>query len=217
MSDSIMAVIGICGGLLCAVADCFLDLKGADNKKLGKGGYIDSKWEEMSSWRFVASVIIAMFAVPMYTCGFFALMNQFPAKHASLMIAAKVVFLCGAMGGFMIHTALCVMPGIYRNIMKTSTFSLAEKVLSDAFKQIRIPFITLYCMLVILPAGIVIYAIFSGILPLPLWCIFLNPTVFQVIGLLFRATKLKCFIDAPSICAASLGLSMYGVLALMLI
>jgi hypothetical protein len=36
MMDRIMAVIGICGGLLCAVADCLLDLKGADNKSLEK-------------------------------------------------------------------------------------------------------------------------------------------------------------------------------------
>lgn len=216
MADSIMAIIGICGGLLCAVADCFLDLKGVNNKKLGKGGYIDSKWEEMSQWRFVVSDIIAMFAVPMYTCGFLALMNRFPAEYIGLATITKIIFLCGAMGGFMIHTCLCVMPTIYRNIMKMSTFTLAEKVISDAFKQISVPFITLYCMLVIIPAGIVIYAIVAGILPLPLWCILLNPTVFQMIGLILRATKLKCFIDAPSICAASLGLAMYGVMALML-
>lgn len=59
--DRVMAIIGICGGLLCAVADCLLDLKGADNKKLGKGGYIDSKWMEMSHARFVASGILVMF------------------------------------------------------------------------------------------------------------------------------------------------------------
>ena len=216
MLDRIMAVIGICGGLLCVVADLLLDLKGADNKKLGKRGYIDSKWEEMSHWRFVASDIIAMFAVPMYTCGFLALANRFIGEYTGLEVTAKVIFLCGAMGGFMIHTIVCLMPTIYKDIMEAGTFTMAEKVISDTFKQIYVPFISLYCMLVILPAGIVIYAIAAGILPLPLWCILLNPVVFQVIGLLLRATKLKCFIDVPSICAASLGLSMYGVLALML-
>jgi uncharacterized membrane protein len=216
MTDGIMAVIGICGGLLCAVADCLLDLKGAENKKLGKKGYIDSKWEEMSHWRFVASGIIVMFAVPMYSCGFLALMNQFTAGPTGLATAAKVIFLCGAMGGFMIHTFLCLVPTIYRNILKTSTFALAEKVISDIFRQIYVPFITLYCLLVIVPAGIVVYAIIAEILPLPLWCILFNPVLFQLIGLLLRATKRKCFIDAPSICAASLGLAMYGVLALVL-
>lgn len=120
------------------------------------------------------------------------------------------------MGGFMIHTFVCLMPTIYRGIMKAGTFELAEKVISDAFKQILVPFITLYCMLVIVPSGIVVYAIVAGIFPLPPWCVLLNPAVFQVIGWLLRATKLPCFIDAPGICAASLGLAMYGVLALML-
>lgn len=217
MMDNIMAIIGICGGLLCAVADCLLDLKGADNKKLGKSGYIDSKWEEMSHWRFVASDIIAMFAVPMYTCGFLALSNQFAGEHTKLAIAARVIFLCGAMGGFMIHTFVCLMPTIYKDITEKATFSLAEQVISDIFKQIYVPFILLYCLLVIVPSGVIVYAIATGILPLPLWCVLLNPVVFQLLGLLLRATKLKCFIDSPSICAASLGLTMYGVMALMLL
>ena len=46
-----------------------------------------------------------------------------------------------------------------------------------------------------------------------LWCVILNPVVFQPIGLIFRATKLDIFIDAPSCCAASLGLAAYGLLA----
>ncbi|MCI2046856.1 MAG: hypothetical protein LKJ90_03975 [Faecalibacterium sp.] len=216
MGNTIMAVIGICGGLLCAIADCLLDLKGADNKKLGKGGYIDSKWEEMAHWRFVASDIVAMFAIPMYSCGFLALMSRIATEHKGFAITASVIFLCGAMGGFMIHTFVCLMPTIYKDIMATSTFALAEKVISDTFKQIYVPFISLYCLLVIVPSGMVAYAILAGILPLPLWCILFNPVVFQLVGLLLRATKLKCFIDAPSICAASLGLAMYGVLALIL-
>jgi hypothetical protein len=171
----------------------------------------------MSHWRFVASDIVAMFAVPMYTCGFLALSNQFAGEHTKLAIAARVIFLCGAMGGFMIHTFVCLMPTIYKDITKKATFSLAEQVITDIFKQIYVPFILLYCLLVIVPSGVIVYAIVTGILSLPFWCVLLNPVVFQLLGLLLRATKLKCFIDAPSICAASLGLAMYGVMALMLL
>lgn len=115
----------------------------------------------------------------------------------------------------MIHTFLCLMPTIYQDITRESTFELAEKVISDVFGQIMVPFVTLYSMLVILPAIGIMYAVFAGILPLPLWCVLLNPVVFQIIGLVLRATKCKWFIDAPSCCAASLGLAMYGVLALL--
>ncbi len=213
--NEIMAIIGVIGGLLCAVADCLLDIKGADNKQLGKGGYIESKWAVMKRWRFTASGIVAMFAVPMYTCGFLALTDCFDSKHYVFSTVLKVIFCCGAMGGFMIHTFLCLMPTIYQDITRESTFELAEKVISDVFGQIIVPFVALYSMLVILPALGIVYAIFAGILPLPLWCVVLNPVVFQLIGLLLRATKCKWFVDAPSCCAASLGLAMYGVLALL--
>ena len=37
-------------------------------------GIIDSEWENMAHWRFVWSAILAMFAVPMYSCGLLALL-----------------------------------------------------------------------------------------------------------------------------------------------
>lgn len=212
----ILAIIGIIGGMLCAVADLLLDLKGSDNQKLGKMKIIDSKWKEMPHARFVWSDILAMFAVPMYTCGFVALMLQLNKTNSKLSIGMTILFLCGAMGGFMIHTFLCLVPTIYQKVMKKADFELAEDIIGGTFKQIYVPFFVLYIMLVILPAIIVMALIVCKILPLPLWCVILNPLVFQVIGLLFRATGLKIFIDAPSCCAASLGLAMYGVLALML-
>lgn len=213
----VLAIIGIIGGMLCAVADLLLDLKGDDNQKLGKMKMIDSKWKVMSHGRFVWSDILAMFAVPMYTCGFVALMMQLYKVKVELAMGMTIIFLCGAMGGFMIHTFLCMMPTIYQKIIEKADFEIAEDVIEGVFRQIYVPFFVLYSMLVIVPALIVMGLIAFGILELPLWCIILNPLCFQLIGLLFRATGLKIFVDAPSCCAASLGLAMYGVLALMLI
>ena len=217
MMIRVLAVIGIIGGLLCAIADLLLDLKGADNKKLGKSKIMDSKWSEMAHARFVWSGIMAMFAVPMYSCGFIALMMQLYKTNTTLAVVMTVVFLCGAMGGFMIHTFLCLMPTIYKKIMEKDEFELAEKVVESAFRQIYVPFFTLYTMLVILPAFVVMVLIVKGVFPLPLWCVCLNPVVFQIISILLRATKRKLFVDAPSCCAASIGLAMYGVLTLLLI
>jgi hypothetical protein len=42
--DFIFGIVGLTGGLLCAVADIFLDLKGSGNVKLGKYKFIDSNW-----------------------------------------------------------------------------------------------------------------------------------------------------------------------------
>lgn len=213
----ILAVIGIIGGLLCAIADLLLNLKGVDNKTLGKLKIINSKWLEMSHSRFVWSDILAMFAVPMYTCGFAALMLILHRTLPKLSLVTMSIFLCGAMGGFMIHTFLCIVPTIYQKIMARASFELAEEAINAVFRQIIVPFFVLYCMLVIIPAFIVMALIIMGVLTLPMWCLLLNPVVIQLMGLLFRATKCKWFIDAPSCCAASLGLAMYGVLALMLV
>jgi hypothetical protein len=34
--NSVLGIIGLCGGLLCAGADVLLDLKGRENKKYGQ-------------------------------------------------------------------------------------------------------------------------------------------------------------------------------------
>ena len=209
----VLAIIGIVGGILCATADLFLDIKGPDNRKLGKMGVIDSAWERMAHFRFVLSGILVMFAVPMYSCGFISLM-QLDGDYAISAMVLRIIFLCGAMGGFMIHIFLCLQPTIYQIIMKKNDQELAEEVINSIFRQIYVPFFTLYTMLVIIPAIAVMAFIIKGVLPLPLWCVLLNPVVFQIIGFILRATKLKIFIDAPSCCAASLGLAAYGVLAL---
>ncbi len=209
----VLGIIGIVGGVLCAIADLLLDIKGPDNKKLGKMGVIDSAWERMAHFRFVLSGILAMFAVPMYSCGFISLM-QMDGNYAISAMIIRIIFLCGAMGGFMIHIFLCLQPTIYQVIMKKGDQELAEEVINSIFRQIYVPFFTLYTMLVIIPAIAVMTFIIKGALPLPLWCILLNPVIFQIVGFVLRATKLKIFIDAPSCCAASLGLAAYGVLAL---
>lgn len=96
-------------------------------------------------------------------------------------------------------------------LKRESGLELADRVICATFKQISVPFFVCYTMLVIIPSGMVIYAVCTGLLQVPMYCILLNPVVFQVIGLLLRATKLKYFIDAPSCCAASLGLASFGV------
>ena len=210
----ILGIIGIIGGLLCAMADLLLDLKGSKNRKLGEMGIINSEWEKMAHWRFVWSDIIAMLAVPMYSCGFIALMMILHKQYPMMATVLSIIFLIGAMGGFMIHTFLCLQPTIYRKIIEKAGQDLAVDVIQSVFRQIYMPFFTLYSMLVIIPAFAVMSFIIGGFIQAPLWCLILNPVVFQLIGLIFRATKLDIFIDAPSCCAASLGLAAYGLLAI---
>lgn len=56
------------------------------------------------------------------------------------------------------------------------------------------------------PTAIVVYAIVTRLLDVPMWFVLLNPVVFQVIGWILRALKREWFCDVPAVCSASLGL-----------
>lgn len=210
----ILSVIGVVGGILCAIADMLLDIKGKDNKKCGSKNILDSNWEKMPNWRFISSSIIVMFAVPMYSMGIISLGNQISIYNEVLGYALKLSIFIGAMGGFFIHTFICVIPIIYKEIMKSNNFELADRTISQAFNIVKIPFFVLYLVLMLFPTSIVCYAIITKLLNVPFWFILLNPVIFQIIGWILRAIKKEWFYEVPSICAASLGLAMFGIIGI---
>lgn len=213
--DTSTSITGILGGILCAIADCVLDLKGADNHKIGK--YIESNWENMSSKRFLWSTILGTFACDHVYLWVRSLMMVLYRSYQTLALVLGGIFMFGIMGAIMIHSMICLAPTIYKIIAPKSPVDDINEVLNGVMMQISVPFVTGYLAGLIIPSIAVMVIIVQGILPLPLWCVLLNPFVFQIIGILLRKTKCKLFVDFPGICAASLGIGMYGVLALMLL
>ena len=210
-----LSILGIIGGLLCAVADMLLDMKGKDNRKIGKTtGLIESNWLKMSEWRFGGSIITAAVAVPLYSCGVISLALQIQKNNRILAYALLACIFVGAMGGFFIHSMICIMPIIYKEMMEKADFERAEGVIDRVWKTIKYPFFVLYIILVIGTTALIITAVISGAIDVPLWCVLLNPVVFQLVGLLLRAIKKDWFYDLPSICAASLGLASIGVIGI---
>ena len=209
-----LSIIGFFGGLLCAIADMLLDIKGKDNLKCGTKKIMDSNWVKMPSWRFITSIIIVMFAVPMYSMGVLSLANQIALNNKSLGDLLKLSIFIGAMGGFFIHTLICIVPIIYKEIMKENNFELADRVITNVYKAVKIPFVVLYIILILIPAIIVIFSINTGLLYVPKWFVLLNPVTFQIIGWVLRAIKKDWFYEVPSIFMASLGLAMYGIIGI---
>lgn len=58
-----VAIMGIVGGILCAVVDFLWDLNGADNKKFGEKKLIYSAWNNMPEWRLILSAVLAVLEV----------------------------------------------------------------------------------------------------------------------------------------------------------
>jgi len=109
-------LLGMFGGILCAVGDILFDLKGNDSQKLGKYKFIESNWDKMPLWRFKTSILLAAVGVPLYVLGFISMAIQISDKAVS--VAFGVISCLGALGGIMIHTLCCITPILYKSLKK---------------------------------------------------------------------------------------------------
>lgn len=203
-----LSILGLIGGILCAMADMLLDLKGKNNKKLGENRIIDSNWEYMSEWRFKLSVLVVMIAVPLYAVGLWSLSEQI---GGTIGMVLKPVTFVGSMGGFFIHAFLCLLPIVYKS---SSDKEQAVVIIDKMYSTIKIPFLILYLVLTLATTVLVVIAIINGSLNVPWFCLLVNPIVFMIIGILLRFVKYDLFYDLPGICMPSLGLGMFGLIGI---
>ena len=119
----------------------------------------------------------------------------------------KLAALVGTMGGFFIHTILSIQPIIYKRIMKTNQFELADDVLEGYYAALKIPFIVLYIPLLI-PTVCFVIAVLKNYLDVPVWMIICNPVVTSVVGWILRAINKEVFYDMPAIIMNSIGTSL---------
>lgn len=203
-------IIGIAGGVLCAIGDILFDYLGPGNETIGTYGIIESNWLMMPEWRFTVSILLATIGVILYFWGLVAMRNQLSEKSQK---AANIFWWsasAGSLGGIFIHASICYMPIIYKTIMPVAGANLAELVINKIYKAIEIPFYFLYICLVVVPSIVLIIAILKKKLPLPRWFIVLNPLVFLIIGMCFRLINPVIFADLPGIVMPSLGLGAIG-------
>lgn len=211
--DFTMGIIGLIGGCLCAIADILLDLKGRDNKKIGRYKIMDSSWTKMSKWRFSLSICVAAIAIPMYFIGIIAMKNQICNRDMLLGNAFWLSGIIGVTGGLFIHATLCYFPMIYKKFYAENKAQLAEEIISDIFNSIKVPFIVLYLLLTIVTSIIMIIALLENDLKIPYCFLILNPLGLTLIGIVLRKINPRVFYDLPGICMASLGLGMFGLAA----
>ena len=203
----IFSIMGLLGGILCAIGDLLLDLKGRGNQKLGTSKNIDSNWMKMSEWRFGVSLILGMIGDAGVGLGIYSLGKQIAENNQLL---GNITIYCGYIGaicGGFIHSLLCIQPLIYKGVMKRGTLEIADDALETLYKQVMPTFLVSYLFLMI-PTIITLIAIFSGALAVPMWCALLNPIIFLIIGIGFRKIDSVRFQDLPGICMPSIGLSM---------
>ncbi len=208
------SVLGLCGGILCAIGDILLDVKGRDNVKCGSSGLIESNWVTMAASRFRLSILFALPGVWLYAIGIYALGGQMSEESPTIGELMRLSSILCAMGGFFIHSFICAAPIVYKKALECSEADTAEAVVVALFSAIKFPFFLLFALLLLLPSSLTVYAIFAGVLDVPLWFVCLNPVVFLFLGLGLRRLKPAWFYEMPSIFMPSLGLGMFGVIGM---
>ncbi|MCM1508066.1 MAG: hypothetical protein NC177_13185 [Ruminococcus flavefaciens] len=198
----IFGIMGLLGGILCAVGDILFDLKGGDNKKLGTSGNIESNWEKMSYWRFGTSIMCAFADDILAGFGYMSLVRQISETNTTLSVVTAVLCYIGVIGRFFVHSALCIQPIIYKKIMETGNFKLADDTLEQYYKAVMPPFFIGYGSML------------TSALSVPKWFILLNPIVFLIVGVVFRKINPDKFYDLPGIIMPSMGLAMLGLIAM---
>lgn len=213
-ADFLLGIIGLCGGVLCAIADILLDLKGKGNEKYGPGGVMDTNWDKMALWRFKASIWMAAIAVPMYLMGIVAMYRQLAQGN---VIVANVFGICAVVGScstMFIHATLCYLPIISKTLTaeKVSQETIGKTV-HALYKAFLVPFLVFWLLLVAGLSGIVIYAILTNVLLISWGFVFLTPLSLVIIGIVSRMINRKTFADLPGICMPSIGIAMIGLMA----
>lgn len=125
-----------------------------------------------------------------------------------------ISIIIGGIGGFFVHSLLCIIPIFFQELRKTTNEERSCDIIQIIWNIVAIPFVLLYFILVPVSSLLVITSIFQGILNIPIWFALLNPLVFQILGVILRQICPKYCYDFPSICMGSFGLSMYGVISL---
>ena len=209
----VFSVLGIAGGILCAIGDLFLDLKGKGNRKLGTSGNIDSNWVNMACWRFGVSILFAFAGTALLGFAFFSLAAQMADGNRALALATGICGYVSAIAAFFVHSVLCIQAIIYKKIMETDNFQLADDTLEAYYKAVIPPF-ALGWLFMLAATVCVSAAIVTGILAVPKWFVLLNPFVFLLVGVCFRKIKPNWFYDLPGIIRPILGMGMFGVIGL---
>lgn len=208
------SIIGLLGGIFCAIGDLLLDLKGRDNTKIGKSKLIESNWLKMPKWRFKVSIILGCIGSFMLGIGIYSLGKQIASTNNVLSEVLILVAILTSMAGFFIHTFICVTPIIYKAMSTKADDELADHTINEMFDAIKVVFLVLYLNILLSTTGIAIYCIANNLLDVPVWCVILNPVVFLLIGVILRKIYPKWFYELPGIVMPSLGLGMFGLIGI---
>lgn len=177
-------IFGIISGLIASFADVPLVMPNqSENLKLGG---VCPWWGDVTSKRFKVSFWLSFLGQPGGYIVMWLLADIISNGNVALAGILKVMTLLGCYTGLMSHVVFCLKPLLYQRLCK----KMSDDESNEVIKAIDLVFNPpMYLAGVVLWLGLavtVMVAILTGALPVPKWCVVLNP-----IGSLIVLTPLK--------------------------
>lgn len=166
-------IFGIISGLIASFADVPLVMPNQSaNLKLGG---VCSWWGDVTSKRFKVSFWLSFLGQPGGYIVMWLLADMISNGNVALAGILKVMTLLGCYTGLMSHVVFCLKPLLYQRLCK----KMSDDESNEVIKAIDLVFNPpMYLAGVVLWLGLavtVIVAILTGALPVPKWCVVLNP------------------------------------------
>ena len=166
-------IFGIISGLITSFADVPLVMPNqSENLKLGG---VCPWWGDVTSKRFKVSFWLSFLGQPGGCIVMWLLADMISNGNVALAGILKVMTLLGCYTGLMSHVVFCLKPLLYQRLCK----KMSDDESNEVIKAIDLVFNPpMYLAGVVLWLGLavtVIAAILTGALPVPKWCVVLNP------------------------------------------
>jgi hypothetical protein len=166
-------IFGIISGLIASFADVPLVMPNqSENLKLGG---VCPWWGDVTSKRFKVSFWLSFLGQPGGYIVMWLLADIISNGNVALAGILKVMTLLGCYTGLMSHVVFCLKPLLYQRLCK----KMSDDESNEVIKAIDLVFNPpMYLAGVVLWLGLavtVIVAILTGALPVPKWCVVLNP------------------------------------------
>ncbi len=166
-------IFGIISGLIASFADVPLVMPNqSENLKLGG---VCPWWGDVTSKRFRVSFWLSFLGQPGGYIVMWLLADMISNGNVALAGILKVMTLLGCYTGLMSHVVFCLKPLLYQRLCK----KMSDDESNEVIKAIDLVFNPpMYLAGVVLWLGLavtVIVAILTGALPVPKWCVVLNP------------------------------------------
>ena len=203
----IVGIVGIISGILCAQADVPLAWSGrtedaADARAVGR---ISPWWTQVGERHFDLSFWLSCIGQPGTYLTTWFLAEHIAERNAVLGVLLRICTFIGAYTGLLFHASACIKPLVYRAIAGEVTAETAQKAMDAVDKYPRIPSLVSGIALFLLETAIVVTAILTNALDVPVWCVLLNPV--GALPLLLIARKLHLKIGG----ALGIGCALLGI------